>query len=286
MWGVVEPDGWRSPVAKFLSGGGDRGADIRPPAPRRATPSLVVADDAAIAARVLGDLRLDVGVPAEGNDLLWVVDFPMFEWNEDEKRWDALHHPFTAPSGDLDADPGTWRSRAYDMVWNGSEIGGGSIRIADPAVQPKVFAALGMSEEQARERFGFLLEALTYGAPRTGAWPSGSTGSWRCWAGRDSIRDVIAFPKTASGTDPAHRRPGAGGRAPAARARLRPALSLVALAQARACTPAVSLVEPTPLEWESGSGRCPAFCRQGRPGGHPSLPTQAQLLRRQRQVGA
>ena len=111
---------------------------------------FVVADTAATAARVLGDLRLQVGVPEDRDDFLWVVDFPMFEWDEAEKRWDPMHHPFTAPSGDLDADPGTWRSRAYDLVWNGAEIGGGSIRINTPEVQQKVFDVLGLTPEQAQ----------------------------------------------------------------------------------------------------------------------------------------
>jgi aspartyl-tRNA synthetase len=163
---------------------------------------LAVADDAATAARVLGDLRLQVGEPAEGDDFLWVEDFPMFEWDEEAKRWDPMHHPFTAPSGDLDADPGTWRSRAYDMVWNGAEIGGGSIRSSDPAVQRKVFDALGLSEEDARERFGFLLDALTYGAPPHGGVAFGLDRIVALLARRDTIRDVIAFPKTASGMDP------------------------------------------------------------------------------------
>ncbi len=126
----------------------------------------------------------------------------MFEWDEETGSWDPMHHPFTSPSGDLDADPGTWRSRAYDMVWNGAEIGGGSIRISDPAVQRKVFDAVGLSEADARERFGFLLDALTYGAPPHGGVAFGIDRIIALLAGRETIRDVIAFPKTASGMDP------------------------------------------------------------------------------------
>ncbi len=201
MWGVLEEDGWRSPVAKFLSEEEIAGL-IEATGAKHGDAILAVADDAAVAARVLGELRLEVGEPEDRNDFLWVVDFPMFEWDAEEKRWDPMHHPFTAPSGDLDADPGTWRSRAYDMVWNGAEIGGGSIRISDPVVQAKVFGALGLSESDARERFGFLLDALTFGAPPHGGVAFGIDRIVALLAGRDTIRDVIAFPKTASGMDP------------------------------------------------------------------------------------
>jgi aspartyl-tRNA synthetase len=126
----------------------------------------------------------------------------MFEWNEGEARWDPLHHPFTAPRGDLDADPGTWRSRAYDVVLNGWEIGGGSIRINRPEVQQRVFDALGIPPDEARERFGFLLEALRYGAPPLGGIAFGLDRIVALLGGFDAIRDVIPFPKTASGADP------------------------------------------------------------------------------------
>jgi aspartyl-tRNA synthetase len=216
VWAFVQEDGtWRSPIAKFLSDeeiaavGGALGA-----APGDLL--LAVADSESVAANALGALRMDLAarwglIPEGRHDVLWVVDFPMFDYNEDEDRWDALHHPFTAPTApagntvaDLDAaeGPGSWLSRAYDLVVDGWELGGGSIRIHDPAVQRKVFAAIGLDDEEAEKRFGFLLEALRYGAPPHGGIAFGIDRIVALLAGRDSIRDVIAFPKTASGSDP------------------------------------------------------------------------------------
>ena len=201
VWAVVEADGWRSPIAKFLKPEEMQAAAAALGAGEGDT-LFIVADDARVAARVLGELRLDVGGKGEGHDLFWVTGFPMFDWNEDEKRWDAMHHPFSAPTGDLDADPGAWRSRNYDLVMDGTEIAGGSIRINTPEVQRKVFDAIGLPEDEANARFGFLLEALRYGAPPHGGIAFGLDRIVALLAGRESIRDVIAFPKTSTGGDP------------------------------------------------------------------------------------
>ena len=201
VWAVVEADGWRSPVAKFL-GEDEMAAATRLLGAGEGDTLLIVADRPAVAAPVLGALRTRLGGAVEGHDIFWVTDFPMFGWNEGERRYDPLHHPFTAPSGDLDPDPGAWRSRAYDVVLDGSEIGGGSIRINTPEVQRRVFDAIGLASEEADARFGFLLEALRYGAPPHGGIAFGLDRIVALLAGRDYIRDVIAFPKTASGGDP------------------------------------------------------------------------------------
>jgi aspartyl-tRNA synthetase len=202
VWAVLEADGWRSPIAKFLKPEEMEAAAAEFGA-TEGDVILIVADKAGTAARVLGDLRHAVADdPPTGHDIFWVVDFPSFEWNEDERRWDSLHHPFTSPTGDLDADPGTWRSRAYDVVMDGWELGGGSIRINRRDIQQKVFDAIGIDEDEARERFGFLLEAFDYGAPPHGGIAFGIDRIVALLAGDDSIRDVIPIPKTASGADP------------------------------------------------------------------------------------
>ena len=202
VWATLEPGGeWRSPVAKFLTPE-ERGRAAELLGAREGDTIFAVADEESVAARVLGALRLELAGPRQGHDIFWVVDFPMFEWNETEGRLDPLHHPFTAPSGDLDADPATWRSRAYDVVLDGWELGGGSIRINRTDVQEKVFDAIGLPRDEARERFGFLLDAFRYGAPPHGGIAFGFDRMVALLAGLDNIRDTIAFPKTASGADP------------------------------------------------------------------------------------
>ena len=171
--------------------------------------ALVVAASPKVAAASLGALRVELGrqfgkMREDDHEFLWVTDFPAVEWNPDEDRWDALHHPFTAPrEEDLDlltTDPGAVRARAYDVVLNGFEVGGGSIRIHEREVQSRMFAALGIDEAEAEERFGFLLEALSYGAPPHGGIALGLDRLVMLMAGAASLRDVIAFPKTASAT--------------------------------------------------------------------------------------
>jgi aspartyl-tRNA synthetase len=209
-WVAVEADGLRSPLDKFLTDA-ERDALRQVTGARPGDLLLVAADRTPVAQTVLGDLRVRLaaerGLVPEGDwKFLWVTEFPMFEWDEEAKRWDPAHHPFTAPSPKwadtfMDA-PQEATARAYDLVLNGYELGSGSIRIHRADVQRRVFQALGISPEEAEDRFGFFLKGLAYGAPPHGGFAFGLDRLYMLLAGTPSIRDVITFPKTQSGADP------------------------------------------------------------------------------------
>ena len=209
VWIKVTAEGLQSPVAKFLTAVQDRLLALT--GGTAGDLLLLVADTPVVAASVLGRLRVDLArrfrlIP-EGRDIFaWVIDFPLVEWNADEKRWDAVHHPFTAPRDEdlalLESDPGKARAKAYDLVLNGQEAAGGSIRIHQQSVQERLFGLIGISKEEARARFGFLLEALEFGAPPMGGIAFGLDRLAASLAGQESIREVIAFPKTQKGTCP------------------------------------------------------------------------------------
>ena len=196
-------------AAKFLSDV-EKSAIIAKMEAKDGDTIFCVAGSNKVASDALGALRLRLGgdlnlIDKSRNDLLWVVDFPLLEWNEEDKRYYAMHHPFTSPKEEdiplLETDPGRVRAQAYDCVWNGSEIGGGSIRIHRADLQSRMFKTLGIGPEEAREKFGFLLDALSYGTPPHGGIAFGLDRIIMLLTGAPSIRDVIAFPKTTKAAD-------------------------------------------------------------------------------------
>jgi aspartyl-tRNA synthetase len=211
VWISFEGQQARSPVEKHLS-------PDEIDAVRRATGATggdlacIVADRPDRVAVALDGLRREMAlrfelIPDGEWRFAWIVDWPLFEWNEDEGRWDSVHHPFTSPATD-DLDPRTAMARAYDLVVNGVELGGGSIRIHRPDVQRQVFEALGIGPEEAQEKFGFLLDAFRFGVPPHGGIAFGLDRLAMLLAGKDNLREVIAFPKTQSGGDPLTGAPG------------------------------------------------------------------------------
>ena len=207
-WIKLTPSGWQSPLAKFFTPDQQKAINVRLEA-QEGDLLMFVADSPQIVHTALGQLRLHLGkkenlIEPDTYDFCWVTHFPLLEYDSEEKRYMAMHHPFTSPVhqdlGLLETDPGSVRARAYDLVLNGNEVGGGSIRIHQRQVQEKVFAALKISPDEAGQKFGFLLEALEYGAPPHGGVAFGFDRLVMILAGAKSIREVIAFPKTQKAT--------------------------------------------------------------------------------------
>jgi aspartyl-tRNA synthetase len=204
---VVEDSGEvRSPIAKFLSE-----KELSAFAAQPGSTALFAADTQTMVERVLGALRSELGqqlglIDESRDDLLWVIDFPLFLRDEDTGQWTFVHHPFTSPldghEDRIESDPGTALSQHYDLIWNGWELGSGSIRVHRQEIQERVFRAMGMTDEEAQAKFGWFLEALQMGAPPHGGFALGIERFVALFAGEANIREIIPFPKTASGSDP------------------------------------------------------------------------------------
>jgi aspartyl-tRNA synthetase len=207
IWMRVKPDGLEAPIAKFLSNE-EKNNLIKNLNAKTGDLIFIVSGQKLKALSIMGNLRLEMARRLEliksdsEPKLLWVTDYPLFEWDEQTKRFYAMHHPFTSPRFEdidkMETDPANVKARAYDLVLNGNEIAGGSIRIHNSELQAKMFRALGFSKEEAEHKFGFLTNAFKYGAPPHGGIAFGFDRMVMIFAGENSIRDVIAFPKTAN----------------------------------------------------------------------------------------
>jgi len=209
-WVKAADGGWQGPVARHISD--DERARVTAVSGLEAGATLLLlAGPKSTVRPLLGDVRLQLGTKFNLRDInalkfLWIVDFPLFDYSEEERRMVSVNHPFTAPHPDdfhlLDTNPTKARALAYDMVLNGQELGGGSIRIHDPELQIKALAILGLSREEAINKFGFLIDALSYGAPPHGGFAFGVDRIAMMVCGTESLRDVMAFPKTQRAVDP------------------------------------------------------------------------------------
>jgi aspartyl-tRNA synthetase len=205
-WCKLGDDGWSGPISKFFEADAQEALNAHVGA-SAGDAILFIADKTSVALNAAGALRKHVAelremIPADAWRFVWVTDFPLLEYDEKAGRWFAMHHPFTSPRVEdiplFDTDPGAIKARAYDLVLNGFELGGGSIRIHDQELQSRVFGLLGISDEEAEEKFGFLLRALRHGAPPHGGLAFGLDRLVMLMTGAKSLREVIAYPKTAS----------------------------------------------------------------------------------------